>query len=180
MRVAARSLVGPLSVASLLGACGGGGSGSTGADASVGPVLSGSPDGGAYSFTADAGTDAGPLLASCTPGSASSCPSGFVCYAQHTSASWWVDLYGTCTFVCNAATYPLCDSLGGVCGCPVPASGGSVACSLDGGASLYCVPGLQPGASPGANEGDGGCGTPGCGGGPGVEAGSAPADAALE
>ncbi len=104
-------------------ACAGGNSPSGGDDASTGPILSGSPDSGSFVFVDDAGEDAGPLLSPCNPSNPSSCPTGFVCYAQHTSATWWVDLYGTCTFDCNSQTYPLCDSLGGVCGCPVPRGG---------------------------------------------------------
>ena len=164
----------------LLAGCAGGDTGTGGSPAPSGPVLSGSPDAGSFVFSDDGGVEAGPLLASCDPNSATSCSTGFTCYAQHTSASWWVDLYGTCTFDCNGQTYALCDSLGGVCGCPVPQGGTSANCAFDGGASMVCVPGLKPGTPPGATEGDGGCGTPGCGGGAGVEGGVPPQDAASE
>jgi hypothetical protein len=153
----------------LVTACSGGGSSTAGTDASTTTILSGSPDAGPFAFSDDAGDDAGPLLSPCNPTGADSCPTGFVCYQQHTSASWWVDLYGTCTFDCNDQTYALCDSLGGVCGCPVPQGATSANCSDDGGVSMVCVPGLKPGTSPGANDGDGGCGTPGCSGGAPVD-----------
>ena len=162
--------VGCTAFTAFLVACSGGGA-ATGTDASAVLVPSGSPDAGTFVFEDDAGNDAGELLAPCNPTGANTCPTGFVCYAQHTSSSWWVDLYGTCTFDCNSQTYPLCDSLGGACGCPVPAGATSADCSLDGGVAMVCIPGLKPGSSPGSNDGDGGCGTPGCGGGAPVDAG---------
>jgi hypothetical protein len=105
-----------------------------------------------------------------------------VCFADHTSPSWWVDLYGACTFDCNGQTAALCASVDGVCGCPVGANGTPEDCSLDGGASMVCVPAVKPGTTPGSNDGNGGCGTPGCGGGPPVgDAGTGlPGDAAAE
>jgi hypothetical protein len=180
---------------SLLAACAAGG-----AAATTGPtptvIASGSPDASAFAFGEDAGNDAGPLLAPCDPTTARSCPAGFTCYATHTSASWWVDLYGKCTFGCTSQTLALCSSMDGVCGCPVPVDGTSM-CGGEGGtvavpeseggvteteggatpapvtaSSMVCVPAVKPGTVPGANDGDGGCGTPGCGG--GAEAGSLP------
>jgi hypothetical protein len=164
----------------LLAGCAGSDTGTGSTPPPSGPVLSGSPDSGPFVYSDDGSVEAGPLLSACDPSNANSCPPNFICYSQHTSASWWVDLYGTCTFDCNAQTYPLCDSLGGVCGCPVPEGAMSGSCALEGGVSMVCVPGLKPGTSPGANDGDGGCGTPGCSGGPPVEAGPAPQDAASE
>ena len=167
-------------------------------------LASGSPDsGGAFDFGEDAGSEAGSVfLSSCTPGVTGSCPTGFTCYPTHTSTSWWMDLYGKCTFGCSAQTLALCSSFDGVCGCPV-ATDGTSDCSLEGGApsgsvgdagveeggsedaseapapitanGLVCVPALKPGTQPGSNEGNGGCGTPGCGG--GEEAGALPEDA---
>jgi hypothetical protein len=154
----------------ILAACGGGDdSGGTGG-APKGPVLSGEPDAGTFVFSADGGADAGELLIPCDPSNPSSCATGFTCYAQHTSASWWVDLYGTCTFDCTGQTYSLCDSLDGVCGCPVPEGQTTASCSEEAGVAMVCVPAVKPGTSPGANDGDGGCGTPGCSGGPGLDA----------
>jgi len=151
-----------------------------------GPVTSGEPDAGAFEYSGDSGNDAddlmcdggtgADLLASCDPGNPASCPAGFTCYGQHTSASWWVDLYGTCTFDCTSATYALCDCLDGVCGCPVPQGGTAASCSVDGGSPLVCVPAVKPGTAPGQNEGEGGCGTPGCGGGPPVDGAAPPSD----
>jgi hypothetical protein len=137
----------------------------------TGPVLSGSPDAGSFAFQDDGGNDAGVLLVACNPASPDSCASGFTCFAQHTSATWWVDLYGTCTFDCTNQTDALCSSLDGVCGCPVLQGQASGNCSGDGGTAMVCVPAVKPGTTPGANEGDGGCGTPGCSGGAPVEAG---------
>jgi hypothetical protein len=138
----------------VLVACSGGGNASDDGGAAP-PVTSGSPDSGQFAFSDDSGTDAGELLAPCTPGVPSSCPSGFTCYSQHTSATWWVDLYGTCTFDCNGQTDALCDSLDGVCGCPVPegeASDAGPSCAVDSGISMVCVPALKPGTSPAAGD----------------------------
>jgi hypothetical protein len=95
----------------------------------------------------------------------------------------------------------LCTSMDGVCGCPVNADGTSNCGVGEGGTpvspasdasvsgeagtddageapapvtatSMVCVPAVKPGTQPGANDGDGGCGTPGCGG--GEDAGSVP------
>jgi hypothetical protein len=164
----------------LVTGCAGGDSGTGGTPAPSPPALSGAPDSGAFVFSDDAGVEAGPLLSACDPNNGGSCPQGFSCYAQHTSTSWWVDLYGTCTFACDSQSFPLCDSLGGVCGCPVLQGATAGNCALDGGTAMLCVPGLKPGSVPGAGEGEGGCGTPGCGGGAGVEGGASPQDAALE
>jgi hypothetical protein len=156
------------------------------------PLGSGSPDAsGEFVFADDAGSDAGPLLSPCDPTSATSCPTGFLCYPTHTSTTWWVDLYGKCTFDCCAATLALCSSMDGVCGCPVSATGVSEVCSADeedggieGGTTvqgctgapnlspMVCVPAVKPGTTPGSTEGPGGCGGPNCGGGP--EAGTPP------
>jgi hypothetical protein len=148
------------------------------------PVTNGSVDGSVYVFPAEAGPDAAPspLLAPCTPGSATACTTGFECFSQHTSPNWWVDLYGTCTFECNDQTLALCESFDGVCGCPVDANGNAEACTGDGGVAMVCVPAVKPGTAPGAHEGDGGCGSAGCGGGAPVEAGapSLPADASAD
>lgn len=160
----------------LISACATGGDGSA-SNTTTPPVTNGNPDAGTFVFPEEAGSDAAPspLLSPCTPGSPAACTTGFVCYAQHTSASWWVDLYGTCTFNCDDQTLPLCESFDGVCGCPVDANGNPENCGSDGGVSMVCVPAVKPGTSPGANEGDGGCGSPGCGGGAPVgEAGAAP------
>ncbi len=169
----------------VFGACSSGDDSSTGTTP-TGPVLSGSPDTGSFAFPGDGGNDAddlscdggtpGDLLAACDPANPSSCPAGFTCYGQHTSATWWVDLYGTCTFDCTSLTYALCDCLDGVCGCPVPQGSTTASCSVDGGASLVCVPALKPGTQPGANDGDGGCGTPGCSGGPPLDGATPPTD----
>jgi hypothetical protein len=159
-------------VVAVLAACGGGNDGGTGTTP-PGPLLSGSPDSGTFAFTDDAGADASELLAKCDPTNPSSCPTGFTCYSQHTSASWWVDLYGTCTFDCTGQTYALCDSIDGVCGCPVPQGATSASCAEDGGVAMVCVPAVKPGTTPGSNEGDGGCGTPGCSGGAPID-GAAP------
>ena len=129
------------------------------------PVTVGSADSGPFVFVgADAGSiHAASSLTSCDPvqrGSSTARTTGFTCYAQHTSASWWVDLYGTCTFDCTTQNLTVCASYDGVCGCPVPEGQTTGSCSLDGGVSEVCVPAVKPGTSPGANDGDGGCGTP--------------------
>ena len=110
------------------------------------PILkSGSPDAGTFAYTDDGGSDAGELLSPCEPGNPSSCPTGFTCYAEHTDAGWWVDLYGKCTFDCNGQTYPLCDSLDGVCGCPLPEIGDAASpCLAAGGPPMLCVPAVRP------------------------------------
>ena len=123
----------------VFGACSSGDDSSTGTTP-TGPVLSGSPDTGSFAFPGDGGNDAddlscdggtpGDLLAACDPANPSSCPAGFTCYGQHTSATWWVDLYGTCTFDCTSLTYALCDCLDGVCGCPVPQGSTTASCSV--------------------------------------------------
>lgn len=166
---------GVLAVAALAG-CSSGGSTTTGSDGGSASIPSGVPDAGPFMFSDDGGTDAGELLLPCNPTGTNTCPTGFTCFDQHTSASWWVDLYGTCTFDCNSQTYTLCDTLGGVCGCPVPQGATTANCSDDGGVSMVCVPGLKPGSSPGSSEGDGGCGTPGCSGGLPVDSGAATED----
>jgi hypothetical protein len=186
-----------LALVSLLGAytvaCASSGTSGT-ASGSPPPLGSGSPDAsGAFVFADDAGSDAGPLLSPCDPTGATSCPTGFLCYPTHTSTTWWVDLYGKCTFDCTASTLALCSSMDGICGCPVSATGVTQACSADsvdndggaaGGASedggagtatlapLVCVPAVKPGTTPGSTDGPGGCGGPSCGGGP--EAGALP------
>ncbi len=162
-----------LSLVGIAAACSSGNDSSNGGPAPA-PALSGSPDSGTFAFASDGGSDASELLVACDPSNASSCPTGFTCYATHTSASWWVDLYGKCTFDCTNATYALCDSLDGVCGCPVPQGSTSASCSAEGGVSMVCVPALKPGSTPGANDGDGGCGTPGCSGGPALDATASP------
>jgi hypothetical protein len=173
-------------------ACAGNGSSGT-ASGNPPPLASGAPDAsGQFAFADDAGSDAGPLLSPCDPTSETSCPTGFVCFSTHTSATWWVDLYGKCTFDCSAATLALCSSMDGVCGCPVSASGVSEVCTADedggttgggteeGGAGgpalspMVCVPAVKPGTTPGSTEGPGGCGGPSCGG--GAEAGSLPVE----
>jgi hypothetical protein len=201
-----------LVLGSLLAACAASSAASSSAPGTA-PLASGSPDAsGEFTFTEDSGSDASVLLSSCTPGDVSSCPVGFTCYPRHTSSSWWVDLYGKCTFGCTAQTLALCASFDGVCGCPVSADGtsncfeeggvapvsssdaGVVSTSDAGGdaaappyedagpelpapitpTSEVCVPAVKPGTQPGANEGDGGCGTPGCAG--GADAGALPND----
>ncbi len=184
-----------LVIGSLLAACAAGGAASVDGPGTT-PIASGSPDAAPFVFTEDAGNDAGPLLTPCDPSSASTCPTGFTCYATHTSATWWVDLYGKCTFGCTSQTIALCASMDGVCGCPVGADGTSNCGGGEGGApsspagdasasseagvapapvtatSMVCVPAVKPGTQPGSNDGPGGCGTPGCGG--GEEAGALP------
>jgi hypothetical protein len=178
---------------SLLVACGTGGAAATGDGGSTVSPSGPGPDAGTpYTFPEDGGDGAvSPLLSPCDPTSATSCPTGFFCFAAHTSATWWVDLYGKCTFVCSAASLATCSGLDGVCGCPVSAAGvvercvatedgglyeeGGALAEPDGGplgvtvdppdASMVCVPSVKPGTTPGSTEGDGGCGTPGCGGG---------------
>jgi hypothetical protein len=186
MRVLRRARTAPFSIRALAGAsvasmlvvaaaCAGGNDSSNGTKPPS-PGLSGSPDAGTFAFAGDAGNDAGDLLVACDPSNPGSCPTGFTCFPTHSSASWWVDLYGKCTFDCTNATYALCDSLDGVCGCPVPQGSTSANCSAEGGVSMVCVPALKPGTTPGADEADGGCGTPGCSGGPALPAldGSSP------
>jgi hypothetical protein len=151
-------------------ACSSGDSGGGGGEDS-GLLPSGVADSSAFVFDDDAASDAGPLLRSCTPGSTGSCPTGFTCYGQHTSSSWWVDLYGTCTFDCTNQTIALCESLDGICGCPVLQ--GQSSCSDDAGTALVCIPAVKPGSAPGSTEGDGGCGNAGCGGGPPLDASGA-------
>jgi hypothetical protein len=184
------AVVACLSIAAVAAACAAGNDSSTN-PSPAGPALSGSPDSGSFAFAGDAGVDASPLLAACDPSNPSSCPTGFTCYGLHTSTTWWVDLYGRCTFACTSQTYALCDGFDGVCGCPVPQGATTASCTaegeggaapttdasvfVEGGATggetgLVCVPALKPGTTPGATDGDGGCGTPGCSGGPALDA----------
>ncbi len=98
------------------------------------PPPSGSPD-ASVAFGEDAAPEASVLLESCNPSGPATCPTGFTCYAAHTSPAWWVDLYGKCTFGCTSESLPRCVSLDGVCGCPVTAVGTS-ACGIPDGAVL--------------------------------------------
>lgn len=92
--------------------------------------------------------DAAPLFVACDTASASSCPSGWTCYGEHTPASWDLydggDVFGRCTIVgCTGkANADLCNHLDGTCTCPGLLDGGPGDCAPtdDAGGVPICVP----------------------------------------